>query len=60
VAGVANGLLASLHLARRHPDDVKALVLIAALTDDRAWWQPVIDATFIRAIEERAGEPDLG
>lgn len=47
VAGVANGLLASLHFARRHPDDVKALVLIAALTDDRAWWQPVIDATFL-------------
>jgi pimeloyl-ACP methyl ester carboxylesterase len=47
VAGVANGLLASLHFARRYPEDVKALVLIAALTDDRAWWQPVIDATFL-------------
>lgn len=46
VAGVANGLLASMHFARRHPDDVRALVLIAALTDDGAWWQPVIDATF--------------
>lgn len=47
VAGVANGLLASLHFARRYPEDVRALVLIAALTDDRAWWQPVIDATFL-------------
>jgi pimeloyl-ACP methyl ester carboxylesterase len=47
VAGVANGLLASLHFARRYPEDVKALVLIAALTNDRAWWQPVIEATFL-------------
>jgi pimeloyl-ACP methyl ester carboxylesterase len=48
VAGVANGLLASLHFARRYPTEVKGLVLIAALTEDQGWWQPVLEASFLR------------
>lgn len=48
VAGVANGLLASLHFATRYPTEVKGLVLIAALTEDQGWWQPVLEASFLR------------
>jgi len=42
-AGAANGLLASLHFATRYPTEVKGLVLIAALTEDPGWWQPVLN-----------------
>jgi pimeloyl-ACP methyl ester carboxylesterase len=48
VAGVANGLLASLHFAARYPTEVKGLILIAALTEDRGWWRPVLEASFLR------------
>jgi pimeloyl-ACP methyl ester carboxylesterase len=56
LAGVANGLLFSLHMAVRHARRVTGLALIAAFTDDMRWWRPVLEATFLapaRVAEER-------
>jgi 2-hydroxy-6-oxonona-2,4-dienedioate hydrolase len=47
LAGVANGLLFSLHFASLYPDRVKGLVLGAALTNDMEWWQSVFDASLL-------------
>lgn len=55
IAGVINGLLASLHFATWYPDRVRGLVLVAAPTGDHQWWQAVAEATFLepaRVIEK--------
>lgn len=47
VAGVTNGLLASLHFAVWYPARVRGLILVAALEDDPKWWEAVAEASFL-------------
>jgi pimeloyl-ACP methyl ester carboxylesterase len=56
LAGVPNGLLASLHFATWHPEKVRGLILIGAVTGNPQWWQAVVEASMLepaRIIEER-------
>lgn len=56
VAGVPNGLLASLHFATWHPTRVSGLVLVGAVNGDPSWWDAIAEATLLepaRVIEEQ-------
>lgn len=61
-AGVANGLLASLHFATWHPGRMDGLILAGALTGNREWWRAVVESSMLepaRVIEERGVDAAL-
>jgi 2-hydroxy-6-oxonona-2,4-dienedioate hydrolase len=56
VAGVPNGLLASLHFATWYPTRISGLVLVGALNGDPTWWEAIVGSSLLepaRVIEEQ-------
>lgn len=55
LAGVPNGVLASLHFTTWYPARVRGLVLVAALNGDPKWWDAVVESSLLepaRVIEQ--------
>jgi pimeloyl-ACP methyl ester carboxylesterase len=51
IAGGSGGLLTSLYFAYAYPAEVKALILISPPTDDRDFWESIIQGTFLELAE---------
>ncbi len=47
VAGGSGGLLTSLYFAYAYPTELEALILISPPTDDKEFWESVIQGTFL-------------
>jgi pimeloyl-ACP methyl ester carboxylesterase len=47
IAGGSGGLLTSLYFAYAYPEEIKALILISPPTNDKGFWESVIQGTFL-------------